>query len=54
MMDDPNIGFVIAAYVLGLIVIAVMIAAVLIDHRGLKHALQRLSARSSTGADPEV
>jgi len=52
-MEDPNIGFVIAAYVVGFIVIAVMIAAVLIDHRGLKHELQRLSARSGAGADPE-
>jgi heme exporter protein CcmD len=35
MMSDPHIGFVIAAYSVAAIVIAVMIGAVVLDYRRL-------------------
>jgi heme exporter protein CcmD len=42
-MSDPNLGFIIAAYAIGFIVIAGMIAAVLYDRMNLKRALAKLS-----------
>lgn len=46
-MSDHNLGFIIAAYTLGFIVIIGMIAAVLYDRFILKRALSRLSHSSS-------
>ncbi len=47
MSEDPHTGFIIAAYAIAFVVIAGMVAAILIDHIGLKHALSRLSHNRS-------
>jgi heme exporter protein CcmD len=39
MLDLPHIGFVIAAYATGLIVVAWLIGSVLWDHAALRRAL---------------
>jgi len=43
---DPNFGFVIAAYLLGFLVLGGMILAVVSDYRSLKRALSKFPARS--------
>ena len=42
----PYFGFILAAYLVGFTVIAVMIVATLVDYRSLKRQLARLSART--------
>jgi heme exporter protein D len=42
MMDDPNFGFVVAAYAIGFVVILSMIVIIVSDYVGLKRALSRL------------
>jgi heme exporter protein CcmD len=44
MNDESHLGFIIAAYAVGFIVIAGMIAAILIDQIALKRALSKLSS----------
>jgi heme exporter protein D len=51
MSGDPNIGFVIAAYALGLMVVAGMILTILLDYKSLKKALARLPQRRAQGQD---
>jgi hypothetical protein len=43
---DPNFGFVIAAYVLGFIVLGGMTLAVLYDYVSLRRALSKFPTRS--------
>jgi heme exporter protein CcmD len=43
---DPNFGFVMAAYVVGFLVLGGMIVAVVADYLALKRALKKFSARS--------
>ncbi len=53
MTGDPHFGFVIAAYLVALAVIAAMIVATLADYAGLKKRLERLAARTGRGLDAE-
>ncbi|MFZ0558887.1 MAG: heme exporter protein CcmD [Methylovirgula sp.] len=52
MTADPNVGFVVAAYLVALAVIAGMIVATIADYAGLKKRLERLAARTDRGLDP--
>ncbi len=47
MSHDPHFGFVVAAYVLALTVIGGMIAAITVDYRRLKRALELLGRHQS-------
>jgi len=51
-VSDPNLGFIIAAYVLGFAVITGMIAAVLYDRASLTRALAKLSRDDANGTEP--
>lgn len=46
MSDDTYFGFILAAYLIGFIVIAVMIVSTLVDYGSLKRQIARLSART--------
>jgi len=50
-MTDPNLDFIIAAYVLGFIVVTAMVALILYDGISLKRALAKVSARGDSGTD---
>jgi heme exporter protein CcmD len=52
MTADPHTGFVIAAYLVALVVISVMIVATIADYAGLRKRLERLAAR--TGRRPDA
>lgn len=52
-MSDPNSGFVIAAYIVALVVIAGMIIATLADYASLKKSLAKLAARASRAIDEQ-
>jgi heme exporter protein CcmD len=45
-VSDPHLGFVIAAYVVGFLLLGGMILAIWLDYRSLKRALEKFSARS--------
>lgn len=49
MKNDPFFGFILAAYLVGFVVIGGMIVATIVDHRNLKRMLARLSARTGRG-----
>jgi hypothetical protein len=51
-MSDPNLGFIIAAYAIGFIVITGMIGAVLYDRMCLKRALAKLSPSDTHEGNP--
>jgi heme exporter protein D len=49
---DPNFGFVVAAYIIGFVVLGGMILSVVTDYVSLKRALSKFPARSDTrGSD---
>jgi heme exporter protein CcmD len=50
-MNDPNLGFIIAAYALGFVVIAGMIGAVLLDRMNLQRALAKLSRNATNESE---
>ena len=50
-MSDPNSGFVIAAYIVALVVLAGMIVATIADYASLKKSLAKLAARSGHAID---
>lgn len=50
-MNDPHLGFIIAAYALGFAVIAGMVVAILYDHITLRRALAKLSVRGDSGPE---
>ncbi|HEY1735712.1 MAG TPA: heme exporter protein CcmD [Methylovirgula sp.] len=50
-MNSPYFGYIFAAYAVGFTVIALMIAATLIDYRSLKDRLARLTARTGRSID---
>jgi heme exporter protein CcmD len=52
-MSDPNIGFVIAAYIVALAVIGGMIVATLADYASLKKSLAKLAARTGRRIDDQ-
>ncbi len=45
-MDHPHAGFIAAAYAIATIVILGAIAAVILDHRAQKRALEKLEGRT--------
>lgn len=54
MSNDPNFGFVIAAYAFGFVIVAGMTALILRDYFSLKKALSRFAARTAReGSDWE-
>jgi heme exporter protein CcmD len=53
MTADPNFGFVFAAYLVALVVLAGMVVATLADYAGLKKRLDRLAMRTGRGLDDE-
>jgi hypothetical protein len=50
-MSDPHFGFIVAAYILGFLTIAGMVAAILYDQFTLKRALAKLPPRGNIGTD---
>ncbi len=52
MMDAPHFGFVVAAYAIGALVVAGMIASILWDFRALSAALRRLEAARGAKETP--
>lgn len=50
-MNGPYFGFIFAAYAIGFTVVAVMIAATLLDYRSLKRQLEKLTARTGRTID---
>jgi heme exporter protein CcmD len=51
MSNDPYFGFILAAYLIGLTVIAGMIVTILVDYANLKQRLARLSARTGSSIE---
>jgi NhaP-type Na+/H+ or K+/H+ antiporter len=50
MMGETHLGFIVAAYVIGALVIGGMTLAILLDYARLKRALTKIGGR--TGLDP--
>ncbi len=50
-MNDPHTGFIVVAYLIGFVVIAGMVAAILYDQVSLKRALAKLPARGEKESD---
>jgi heme exporter protein CcmD len=50
-MSDPNSGFVIAAYIVALLVLTGMIVATFADYASLRKSLERLAARTGRAID---
>jgi heme exporter protein CcmD len=44
-MNDPHIGFVVAAYAIAAVVLVGMVVAVFADYRAQRQALKRLESR---------
>ncbi len=51
-MSDPNLGFIIAAYTIGLVVIVGMVVAVLYDRLVLKRALAKVARSDAIESEP--
>jgi heme exporter protein CcmD len=51
MNMDAHFGFILAAYIAGAVILAVMIVLTVFDYASLKKKLARLSARA--GAEPD-
>jgi hypothetical protein len=51
MMSDSHWSFIVAAYVIAVLVIGGMTVKILIDYRGLKRALGRLAGTSPARDD---
>ena len=54
MTGDAHIGFIVAAYLAGAIIIAAMIILTMVDYAALKKTLARLMARTGAHADHEA
>jgi hypothetical protein len=52
MNGDAHFGFILAAYIAGLVVIGAMIFFTLADYASLKKTLARLAARTGSDSDP--
>jgi heme exporter protein CcmD len=50
-MSDLNSGFVIAAYIVALVIIAGMIVATIADYASLRKSLAKLAARTGRAID---
>jgi heme exporter protein CcmD len=50
-MSDPNSSFVVAAYIVALVVLAGMIVATIADYASLKKSLAKLAARTGRAID---
>jgi len=53
MLDLPHIGFVIAAYAIGAVVLAWLIGSILVDHRALRRALSAYGGKAAPKPDPD-
>ena len=47
MNHDPHLGFIIAAYAVGFLIVVGMVGTILADYRNLKQALASLSRETS-------
>ena len=52
MNSDPHFGFILAAYIAGLVVIGTMIFMTVADYASLKKTLARFAARMGSDPDP--
>ncbi len=50
-MSDPNSSFVIAAYIVALVVIGGMIVATIADYASLRKSLEKFAARTGRAID---
>ncbi|MFI5010941.1 MAG: heme exporter protein CcmD [Hyphomicrobiales bacterium] len=53
-LDLPHIGFVIAAYAIAALVVALLIGATLFDHRAVRRALAPYEARGRNPSGPDA
>ena len=53
-MPDPHTGFIVAAFVVTLVVIGGMVLAIALDHRRLARDLERLSREVPCGAADDL
>jgi heme exporter protein CcmD len=51
-LSDQHFGFVVAAYVLGAVIVAAMIIAIFLDYSALKRALSRFPGRGERDEAP--
>jgi heme exporter protein D len=51
-LSDPHVGFVVAAYLLGFVIVAAMTIATLWDYFGLRRALSRFPGRGERDEAP--
>jgi heme exporter protein CcmD len=51
IVTSPHFGFILAAYSVTIAVVVGMIGAIVLDHRALKRALEKLGSRGSTNGD---
>ena len=47
MEHDPHTGFIVAAYAIAVVVVALMILAIVTDYRSLRRSLKRFGARDA-------
>ncbi len=50
-MNDPNQGFIVAAYGLAFVTVAAMVIAIIADSISLKRALAKLPPRAESGGE---
>jgi heme exporter protein CcmD len=50
VLDLPHIGFVIAAYAVAAVVVALLIGATVLDHRALRRALAAYETKGTSPA----
>ncbi|SFK68342.1 heme exporter protein CcmD [Methylocapsa palsarum] len=53
MTEDPHFGFVVAAYLVGFLVVGGMTAAVMKDYANLKRALQKFAPGADADRSPD-
>ncbi|SEE75305.1 heme exporter protein CcmD [Rhizobiales bacterium GAS191] len=51
--DLPHIGFLVAAYAVAVIVVALLIGSIVVDHRSLRRALAAYATKAVGEADPD-
>jgi heme exporter protein CcmD len=53
IVTSPHFGFILAAYAVTVVVVLGMIGAILLDHRALRRALDKLGPRGSATGDEQ-
>jgi heme exporter protein CcmD len=52
-VDLPHFGFVVAAYAIAAIVVALLIGSIVFDHKSLRRALAVYETKAAGRADPD-